>query len=105
MSKSILLSDDGICDACPACNMRTDEQENLRCEVKDCLVHPDFKKVAKASVHHAIDYLNEPCTNRSHFPHIISLTNAWTMMPNGTAIRHRYYCAICMAEIEKEIGK
>ena len=43
-----LLNDDGICDACPAANMRTDEQESLRCEVKDCLVHPDFRRIAIA---------------------------------------------------------
>lgn len=51
-----LLSDEEICEACPASGMRTDDQDNLRCSPEECLVHPDFKTVAQAQLNKDIAY-------------------------------------------------
>ena len=57
MANKQVLTDDEICDACPAANMRTIEQESLRCAPADCLVHPDFKRIAKAQAKKLLEYL------------------------------------------------
>lgn len=45
-----LLTNDEICQTCPAIAMRTTEHKQLRCSVKTCLVHPDLKHTAKAQL-------------------------------------------------------
>lgn len=45
-----LLTNDEICQACPAIAMRTTEHKQLRCSVKTCLVHPDLIPVAAAQL-------------------------------------------------------
>jgi hypothetical protein len=94
---SILLSDEGICKACPAVGMRTTDHKQLRCSPAKCLVHPDFKNTAKAAAIHAVQYLEETC---GCIADRVS-EGGW---PYKHPIEHRYECTTHMAEIHKELG-
>ncbi len=99
---SYILSDDGICEACPASEMRTCDSDGLRCEVGTCLVHPDFKRIAKAQARHLLNLLKEPCTEHQ----TVVVGGSYN---NGNIIRrtrsadHRYLCPECMAKIEEAL--
>jgi hypothetical protein len=100
---SILLSDDGICKACPAVGMRTTKYKQLRCSPAKCLVHPDYKNMVKAAAIHAVQYLEEPCTE-----HKVDGADPWEHslyeIGKHTYFSHRRECDDCMAEIHKELG-
>ena len=45
-----LLSEQEICDTCPAVGMRTTEYPKLRCQPSECLVYPDLLNAANAQL-------------------------------------------------------
>lgn len=91
-----LLSEQEICDTCPAVAMITWEQESLRCCPDDCLVHPDLTRVAAAQLLKSdkewVEWANGICTEHT-------MDNV--LLPG----RFRRTCDFCWQERKREVGQ
>ena len=96
-----LLSEQEICDTCPAVGMRTTEYPKLRCQPSECLVHPDLTTTAKAQLAKTdkewVEWAFVICRNPSHS------SGYWTKGNKLMQHQPRCECAECWQERKKAL--
>ena len=68
----------------------------------------NYGTIAKAAAIHAVQYLEEPCTEHLYCVTDMRVENIGKLSPMDKHSRrqwlHRYLCPDCMANIKKELG-